>query len=33
MGGESRPWHRDPENVIRLMTLIGGLVVFWPGLR
>lgn len=33
MSGESRPWHRDPENVIRLLTLIGGLVAFWLGLR
>lgn len=33
MSSESRPWHRDPENVIRLLTLIGGLVAFWLGLR
>jgi hypothetical protein len=33
MSGESRPWHRDPENVIRLLTLIGGLLAFWFGLR
>jgi hypothetical protein len=33
MSGESRPWHRDPENVIRLLTLVGGLLAFWFGLR
>jgi hypothetical protein len=33
MSSESRPWHRDPENVIRLLTLIGGLLAFWFGLR
>lgn len=33
MSSESRPWHRDPENVIRLLTLVGGLVAFWFGLR
>ncbi len=33
MSDESRPWHREPENVIRLLTLVGGLVVFGLGLR
>jgi hypothetical protein len=33
MSSEPRPWHRDPENLIRLLTLIGGLVAFWLGLR
>jgi hypothetical protein len=33
MSGESRPWHRDPENVIRLLTLVGALLAFWFGLR
>lgn len=33
MSSESRPWHRDPENVIRLLTLVGGLLAFWFGLR
>jgi hypothetical protein len=33
MSSEPRPWHRDPENVIRLLTLVGGLLAFWFGLR
>jgi hypothetical protein len=33
MSSESRPWHRDPENVIRLLTLGGALVAFAFGLR
>ena len=33
MSSESRPWHRDPENVIRLLTLVGALVAFALGLR
>jgi hypothetical protein len=33
MSSEPRPWHRDPENVIRLLTLVGALVAFVLGLR
>src|SRR5687768_5718929 len=33
MSSESRPWHRDPENLIRLLTLVGALVAFAFGLR
>jgi hypothetical protein len=33
MSSESRPWHRDPENLIRLLTLVGALVAFVLGLR
>jgi hypothetical protein len=33
MSSESRPWYRDPENVIRLVTVVGGLVAFVLGLR
>jgi hypothetical protein len=33
MSSESRPWHRDPENLIRLLTLVGALLAFVLGLR
>lgn len=33
MTSEPRPWYRDSENVIRLVTLVGGLVAFVLGLR
>lgn len=33
MSTQQQPWHRDPENVIRLLTLVGALVAFVLGLR
>jgi hypothetical protein len=30
---DARPWYRDPENLIRLATLVGALVAFVLGLR
>lgn len=33
MSSDARPWYRQPENVIRLVTLVGGLVAFVLGLR
>jgi len=33
MSSESRPWYRNPENVIHLLTLVGAVVAFGLGLR